>query len=108
MAQALCMLDNHGCVHTHTYTHKHTEYVLLIALPRQQWLRKWGINITFTSTLSVLLLFDKTGDVLVTSWRFSVTIVAVETRQCILCVLFLIYMPLLGILNTESRTTVIL
>ena len=33
---ALFTLDNSGCRHTHT----HTEYIILIAFPRQQWLRE--------------------------------------------------------------------
>jgi hypothetical protein len=39
MACAHYLLDNQGYTHTHTHTHTRTEYVILFALPWQQWLR---------------------------------------------------------------------
>jgi hypothetical protein len=38
MAHAQCLLENWGYIHTHTYTH--SQYVILIAFPQQQWLPK--------------------------------------------------------------------
>jgi hypothetical protein len=38
---------------THTHTHTHSEYVILIAFPRQKWLRA-RISVSCFSTLPVL------------------------------------------------------
>jgi len=35
----------------HTHTHTHTEYVIIIALPQQQWLRERAAILRYTHTV---------------------------------------------------------
>jgi len=71
MVHALCVLDNQGCRHTHTHTH--TEYVILIILPQQQWLRSSPpcFVCTYVACLSVFVWFF----LLITAFRAYVVII---------------------------------
>ena len=45
---ALCMLDNYDYIHTHS------EYVILSAFPRQQWLRECASVLRYTHIACIL------------------------------------------------------
>jgi hypothetical protein len=57
MTHAHCVLDNYG------YRHTHLKYVILIALPRQKWLRERALISGYTYIASpVVVLKTKTYD----------------------------------------------
>jgi hypothetical protein len=51
MAHARCMLDTKG------YTHTHSEYVLHIAFPQQQWLNEHASVLLYTYIACVALYY---------------------------------------------------
>jgi len=48
MAHAHCMLDNLVYKHTRAHAYTHTEYVILIAFPLQQWLQEHALVFRYT------------------------------------------------------------
>jgi len=50
MAHALCVLDNQ------VYRHTHSEYAIIIAFPRQQWLRERTSVLRYTNIASSAVL----------------------------------------------------
>ena len=73
MAHTSCMLDNKGYMHaregtrprSHAHAREHAhKYVILIAFPRQQWLRERASMLRYTCTVCLVILVrakPKTG-----------------------------------------------
>jgi hypothetical protein len=59
-----CWITKATHTHKHTHRHTHTQYVTLIALPRQQWLRERASHLPYRLRILPLLLLNAVGSLL--------------------------------------------